>query len=204
MKPLKFVIWFLLSLCWMSGCKCSNQPAISKDILIREGSPGGIPNLGGTCYMNCVLQILKAFYLPKINEKNDKLAKSLQALMKVIQDDKEVANKAEAKAVFEALVPTFNWTSDYMLGGNTTILLEHFLNWMALPTASIKSRFFHPITREKITVVNSTWHIYSIYRGNNQLRSIQEIFDYTLQQETLTNLVIYKGVFITNIIRKKN
>src|SRR5690606_13127789 len=94
---------------------------------------GGIPNLGATCYMNSVLQILKSFYLPKINEKSDELANSLQNLMATIAEDKEIATRAEALAVFKGLNTQFGWTTDYSEQKDAEELISKFFTWMGLP-----------------------------------------------------------------------
>lgn len=181
-------MWIIFFLFWITNCQhnhCSSPSQTTKQLSLREsgtGSPGGIPNLKATCYMNSVLQILKAFYLPKVNEKSDELAKPLQALMQVIQDDREAANQNEAIAVFEALHHKFGWTSDYESHEDAADLMDKFLDWINIPLAATNTISIDPTTKEAGAPSDDQWFNYHVELPTERedLKTIQDFFNNSL------------------------
>lgn len=151
-----------------------------------QGAPGGIPNLGGTCYMNSALQVLKAFYLPKINEKHDELGNSLQALMQVIANDHEAASQLEAKTVFNALNSTFGWTTDASAQQDAIELIELFFAWMNLPKAN--TQYVKRKAGEEEQQNHDEWLVLKIGMseiGANNNSTMQDYFDNLLKPEEM-------------------
>ncbi|OJW66626.1 MAG: hypothetical protein BGO68_01590 [Candidatus Amoebophilus sp. 36-38] len=196
-KLLPKVIRILLLTLLIASCgpKNSTAPDTTQLLVVEstierekgEGSPGGIPNLGATCYMNSVLQILKTFYLPRINEKDDELGKSLQSLMQVIADDKEVANKAEATAVFKALHSQFGWTTDLSEHQDAQELIGHLFDWMNLPTACTQSKFVEPTTHEERSSRSDPWRIHPVAlpTEKDKISAMQDLFKQSIAPEDM-------------------
>ncbi|MHB9147453.1 MAG: hypothetical protein ACYC2U_03375 [Candidatus Amoebophilus sp.] len=193
MYSLKKLTWIIFFLFWIINCQnagCSDSCTTDTQPSLREpgtGSPGGIPNLGATCYMNSVLQILKAFYLPKINEKNDELAKALQSLAQVIQDDKNVANRAEATSVFKALHNKFGWQPNPNNQEDVEELIKPIFNWMELPLAETCYTITKLTTLEIRSTPASPWLTYPVELGTEENRSdsMQVLFNNSLKQERI-------------------
>jgi ubiquitin C-terminal hydrolase len=194
MHLFKKLIRITLLFFWIISCQntrspnlvqVAKQPSLGASDLV---SPGGIPNLGATCYMNAVLQILKAFYLPKINEKDDILGKAFQVLMQTIQADKNIATQEQASACFEALLNQFkSWLESTNKQEDAGELLIHIFDWMKLPTAQMNYTLVHPATHE-IEAENSVpWliHMVSLCSLNKPLTTMQEYFANSLEADEI-------------------
>ena len=186
----KNILWLILIASITINCNCKNlsKPTNTQTTGKGGGSLGGIPNLSNTCYMNSVLQVLKAFYLNKINEKGDNLAKSIKSLMEVIADDKGTANLAAAKAVFTELKSEFNWLSSVGEQHDAGELLTYLFNWMQMPGAFIEENWIHPFTNEERSGGDTPWNVYEIpiTSKKQNLIPIQQLFDSSIAPATKT------------------
>jgi hypothetical protein len=70
--------------------------------------PGGIVNIGNSCYMNSVLQIIAKLYPDAFSNKRDVLEHCGQAIVDKIKEDKDAVSEGEAKAFFNALQESYN------------------------------------------------------------------------------------------------
>lgn len=190
----KNILWVTFFISIIINCDCRNlaKPTnTNTNTQTRNNSTnsqGGIPNLSNTCYMNSILQVLKAFYLNKINEKDDNLAKSIKSLMEVIGEDKEAAKKDAAKAVFNKLKSKFKWVSSVNEQHDAGELITYLFNWMQIPKASTEENLLHPSTKEERPGRAILWDIYQVPITPENQNSIpmQQLFDSSIATETKT------------------
>ncbi|MHA7877544.1 MAG: ubiquitin carboxyl-terminal hydrolase [Bacteroidota bacterium] len=64
----------------------------------------GIPNIGNTCYINSVLQIIARFYPDTFKDKSNALAVAGQVIIDKLNDDRDHVKREEAKAFRDCLV----------------------------------------------------------------------------------------------------
>jgi uncharacterized UBP type Zn finger protein len=97
-KSLLKIAYMCIVLVWLEGCQGCCQVPISPSEKSQTPDLGGIPNLGNTCYMNVVLQIIAKLYPDIFDGKNDPLAEAGRAIVAKIKDDQDVVISGEAKA----------------------------------------------------------------------------------------------------------
>ena len=115
--------WGCMMVVWLEGCQGCKKPVAPNPVAPEpvapkdedsEGQPdstadlGGIPNIGHTCFMNAMLQVLAKLYPGALSGKKDELARAGQVIIDKIKDDQEAVSEAEALAFFNALKEIVN------------------------------------------------------------------------------------------------
>jgi hypothetical protein len=96
---------------------------------------GGIPNLGITCYMNSVLQIIAKLYPNVFSGQRGNLARAGQVIVRKIKDDQEYVTIGEAEAFYKAFSSE---ASPSLFSENGQVSADEFIdniwNRLGLPT----------------------------------------------------------------------
>jgi uncharacterized UBP type Zn finger protein len=104
----KTVLFIMLS----AGCQDCTRGKIgpSEQLHGIAERHGGIPNVGNTCYVNAVLQIIARCYPDIFSQQRNDLERCGQAIVSKITSDayKEPVTREEAKAFFDALRDSYN------------------------------------------------------------------------------------------------
>lgn len=78
---------------------------------MAQSNPGGIPNLGNTCYLNAAMQVIAKLYPETFKNSNTDLAKAGRVIVKKIKSDQGSVTRQEAQTFFNALRRT-GWPKD--------------------------------------------------------------------------------------------
>lgn len=90
----------------LEGCQgCNTRAVVPSD---EKSGSGGIPNIGNTCYMNAVLQIIARIYPDLFSHKRDVLEHWGQVIVDKLLANEEQVSATEAKAFFHALQSSYN------------------------------------------------------------------------------------------------
>ena len=111
--------WACMIVVWLEACQsCKKKPVAPEPGAPKEEAPegppastvdlGGIPNIGHTCFMNAMLQVLAKLYPDVLSGKKDDLARAGQVIIDKIKNDQEAVSEAEALAFFNALKELVN------------------------------------------------------------------------------------------------
>jgi hypothetical protein len=149
------------------------------------GSLGRIFNVDAICYINSVLQILKASYLLRIKGKKDSLAASITTPMYVIHNDKEVANKDEETNIFKALNTKFCWTTNTNGQANAAELMDYIFDWMNLPCANKEYKDINTIYTKALSTTPWIMYDVALLVQQNVLATRQGLFNNNLIPENV-------------------
>jgi hypothetical protein len=88
------------------GCQgCHKRVVVPRD---EKSGSGGIPNVGNTCYMNAVLQIIARIYPDLFSHKRDVLEDCGQVIVDQLLANEGQVSATEAEAFFHALQDRYN------------------------------------------------------------------------------------------------
>ena len=111
----------------------NKETSTHQNISAPKGKPGGISNVGNTCYLNSALQALAAFY-PEMFKGKSSLATTGEKIVNKINTGQTVTQQ-EAKAFFEALKQS-GWKGKQGYQEDTQEALLHIMNALNFPKAT--------------------------------------------------------------------
>ena len=98
------------------GCSCNsaNTPLHSSNQVIPETGMehlGSIPNIGNTCYMNAVLQVIKSLYPSIFQGVSNTISIAGKRIIDIIKDDQGTPTREDCQAFLEAIQdsPGLDW-----------------------------------------------------------------------------------------------
>lgn len=196
--------WTLVLILSIVGCKNNSH---TRGLLggshppppVRVGDPGGIPNIGNTCYMNSVLQIFKTFYSDSfedaLNNQNNTIPQVIQAgqaLIDVIKDDQKAASKEEAKAFLDAIKIEkeslgLHW-KDFRSHQDAQELLNQLSDRLNFPMATLQGFLTNPNTNEirKLGPADH-WSMLQVPLSGDSEETMQNLLDNALGEEDITD-----------------
>lgn len=195
------------------NCHCNSAilPTESDHTPPEDNRPtGGIENLGATCYMNSMLQILQAFYEPSISNLNDTAGPLVAPLKKAIHTmkvERRTVTSEESRIVFEALGEQFGWTTNESEQCDASDLLHLIWDWMGGPLLNTENTFIQHCPGNKQIEIESKAEDACIHYvalpSNGEACSMQQLFDNSLVPEQLEE---YKdnGITIDNVYKHKH
>jgi ubiquitin C-terminal hydrolase len=190
---------------WLEGCQSCHQVSInpSPSEKSQASDPGGILNLGNTCYMNAGLQIIAKFYPDTFDGKTDPLAEAGRAIVANIKDDQNPVTSEGAEKFYEALLEN---EGKGTLTRNTqedaeqcfTILLQ---DNSLISSCSAWERMIS--FNEKKTIRNyGVWKseccspAFKIYLPDNEHVTMQACFEYNYGDEDLVGENQYRDPYL--------
>ena len=103
-KLLIKIAYVCMVLVWLEGCQGCHRVVISPSERSQIPDRGGIPNLGNTCYMNAVLQIIAKLYPDVFANAHSDLTKAGQVIVNKIKDDQDYVTEDAAEAFYDAFL----------------------------------------------------------------------------------------------------
>ena len=163
--------WMLALLLLMGSCGCDrmrtsqipeerpisndNTKAKKAEILPTD-QPGGITNLGATCYMNALLQVIAAHYHDIFDEDRKELVKAVKEVEELASVGREVVDTINsgqtverklAQKFFKALNEV-GWEKQSNMQEDPHELMQLIFSKLALPKAGEASEVTNSITKE--------------------------------------------------------
>jgi ubiquitin C-terminal hydrolase len=196
------LIQVCIGLSLLEECTCSKPTPIQPSLLPakpapisrRSGKSQGIPNLGSSCYMNAVIQVLAAFYKDQIaTVTSSPLADTTNDLLKTLTDTCPATPsilQGKAKSFFDEAMSSSGTGLGFTLDRqqDAAELLNALLDYFKVPKASSPGSFINTITKEKqIDTSNSSWRIKQVpISDKNENESMQTLFNASMKPEEIS------------------
>ena len=128
----------------------SNPSILEIEILAQENPVinQGIPNIGNSCYMNAVVEILASFYYKEFIKKEEVLGKTAKGLIESIRN--KTANQAilrsQAKDLVEAINQYTNNKYKFSKQHDAPSLMFDMLEYLKVPSLELQIKRLNRIT----------------------------------------------------------